>query len=142
MKRSAAAATSAAALDQSADLVRTVAPPLAPYDLVIDRGHLARMTLGELSLEREVLQLFDRQATMLLARMKDAAPTVVAALAHTLNGSARGIGAWKVAEATETVERRAVTQGTAQLADAIKMLTVVVGDAQAMIADLLREGHA
>ncbi len=47
------------------------------------------MTLGERSLEREVLALFDRQADMLLRRMRQAAPAVVAAArAH-----AEGLGA-------------------------------------------------
>ena len=43
---------------------------LEPDDRPIDLVHLARMTLGERSLEREVLQLFDRQSTLLLARMR------------------------------------------------------------------------
>ena len=38
----------------------------------IDRGQLSRMTFGDRSLEREVLQLFDRQAELLLARMRSA----------------------------------------------------------------------
>ena len=36
----------------------------------IDRRHLARMTLGDRSLEQEVLQLFDRQASLLIERMR------------------------------------------------------------------------
>jgi hypothetical protein len=35
-------------------------PQLAPGDEVIDLDHLSRMTLGERSLEREVLALFAR----------------------------------------------------------------------------------
>src|SRR5690349_8857859 len=79
-------------------------PPLAPDDRAIDLVHLARTTLGDRALEREVLQLFDRQSSILIARMRGAAPAVVAALAHTLKGSARGIGAWRVAHAAETLE--------------------------------------
>jgi len=44
--------------------------PLSPAGAsapVIDTQHLCRMTLGELSLQREVLALFDRQADMLAA---------------------------------------------------------------------------
>ena len=48
---------------------RVATPPLASADTPIDRNHLTRMTLGDASLEREVLALFDRQAAMLLARM-------------------------------------------------------------------------
>ena len=50
------------------------APSLAPDDRPIDLVHLARTTLGDRSLEREVLQLFDRQSTLLIARMRTAAP--------------------------------------------------------------------
>ena len=50
------------------------APSLAPDDRPIDLVHLARMTLGDRSLEREVLQLFDRQSALLIARMRTAAP--------------------------------------------------------------------
>src|ERR1700732_5356523 len=58
------------------------APELAPAQPAIDRAHLARMTLGERDLEREVLTLFDRQAEILVARMRDAGPAAVAAFAH------------------------------------------------------------
>src|SRR5437763_5292286 len=70
-----------------------------PIDLV----HLARMTLGDRSLEREVLELFDRQAGVLVVRMQQAARAGICAAAHTLKGSARGIGAWRVARAAEAV---------------------------------------
>ena len=65
------------------------------------------MTFGERKLESEVLDIFDCQAGMLVARMANEPPQVVAALAHTLIGSARGVGAWKVAEAAEALERLA-----------------------------------
>src|SRR5690349_5709477 len=80
------------------------APSIAPDDRPIDLVHLARTTLGDRSLEREVLQLFDRQSTLLLARMRAAAPGGMVMLAHTLKGSARGIGAWRVARAAEALE--------------------------------------
>ena len=53
-----------------------------------------------------MLQLFDRQSTLLIARMRSAAPDGVAMLAHTMKGSARGIGAWRVARAAEALELR------------------------------------
>src|SRR5437588_4718950 len=52
---------------------------LASVERPIDLVHLARMTLGDRGLEREVLQLFDRQATMLVARMQASAPDEIAA---------------------------------------------------------------
>jgi HPt (histidine-containing phosphotransfer) domain-containing protein len=101
----------------------------------IDRGHLARMTLGERSLECEVLALFVRQADMLLRRMGRAEPDVVAAAAHTLNGSARGIGAWRVAGAADRVERASRAGLDAALAE----LGVAIDEAKTVIAELLRE---
>jgi HPt (histidine-containing phosphotransfer) domain-containing protein len=76
---------------------------------VIDATHLARMTLGDRGLEREVLELFVRQTTIILDRIARAEPAIAAAAAHTLKGSARGIGAWRVARAAEMVEEAART---------------------------------
>jgi len=74
---------------------------------VIDEGHLKKMTLGDQSLEREVLEIFARQTTLMLGRFVGAEPLRAAALAHTLKGSARGVGAWRVARATEQLEHAA-----------------------------------
>jgi len=73
----------------------------------IDHIHLERMTLGDRSLEREVLEIFARQTAMTLERIAGAGPARAAAAAHTLKGSARGIGAWRVAEAAERLEHAA-----------------------------------
>jgi HPt (histidine-containing phosphotransfer) domain-containing protein len=116
---------------------RISAPPLAPDELGIDLAHLSRMTLGEKSLEAEVLALFDRQADLLLARMRQAPPAAVGAFAHTLKGSARGIGAWQVAAAAETVERLAAGPGPVDLADVLDRLAGAIDEARASIADLL-----
>jgi HPt (histidine-containing phosphotransfer) domain-containing protein len=72
---------------------------------VLDEVHLGRMTLGDRELERDVLQIFVRQAAMMLQRIATAEPPLAAAAAHTLVGSARGIGAWRVALAAERLER-------------------------------------
>jgi HPt (histidine-containing phosphotransfer) domain-containing protein len=99
----------------------------------IDAEHLARMTLGERSLEREVLALFDRQADMLLPRIRRGDPAVAAASAHTLKGSAVGIGAFGVARAAEAVERAE----DAAFAAAIETLAAVLEETKAEIARLL-----
>jgi HPt (histidine-containing phosphotransfer) domain-containing protein len=112
------------------------APALAPNDRPIDLVHLARMTLGDRSLEREVLQLFDRQVTLLLARMRAAGPEGVATLAHTLKGSARGIGAWRVARAAEAAELAEGSDGEA-VAKALDQLAAACDEARAVIAELL-----
>jgi HPt (histidine-containing phosphotransfer) domain-containing protein len=89
-------------------------PPLVPDCQPIDLQHLARMTLGDALLEREVLALFAAQAASLMATLQEL-PADAAALAHTLKGSARAIGAFGVAEAADELER-ALTSGEADLA--------------------------
>lgn len=117
------------------DMIDEVSSPALPSaSEPIDLGHLSRMTLGERSLEREVLALFDRQADILLNRMTSAAPSGIATLAHTLKGSAVGIGAWGVARAAEAVEKA----GPAALAGAIMALGAAIAEAKLAIAGLLR----
>ena len=78
-------------------------PPLAPDDGPIDIEHLRRMTLGDASLEREVLAMFSAQAVGLVGALA-ALPADAGALAHTLKGSARAIGAFGVADAADGLE--------------------------------------
>jgi HPt (histidine-containing phosphotransfer) domain-containing protein len=78
-------------------------PPLAPDDGPIDTGHLKRMTLDDADLEREVLAMFSAQAVGLLGKLA-ALPADAGALAHTLKGSARAIGAFGVADAAQSLE--------------------------------------
>ena len=107
----------------------------------IDRGHLTRMTFGDRSLEQEVLQLFDRQASLLIVRMRNVDGlgdgALVGALAHTLKGSAAGIGAGQVARAAAEAER-AAADAPAELSATIDRLALAVDEARALIAELLR----
>lgn len=111
-------------------------PPrtLASGDAAIDLDHLSRMTLGDLSLEREVLALFSRQAEILLERMPASDLGLAVASAHTMKGSARSIGAWRVAEAAEAVEQA----GASGIGVAIATLAAAVRDARAAAASRLR----
>lgn len=103
-----------------------------PGEAILDRAHLARMTLSDRALEREVLALFDRQSELLLARIRvnfEDTPD----LAHTLKGSACGIGAFAVAHAAEALERadKAAHDGL------IEALAAAIGEARAAIAEVL-----
>jgi HPt (histidine-containing phosphotransfer) domain-containing protein len=111
--------------------------PSASIERPIDLVHLARMTLGERSLEREVLQLFDRQAMILMERMQAAPAEAVPMLAHTLKGSARAIGAAHVARAAEAVEATDATD-QADFKRALGVLRAATEEARGFIADLLR----
>jgi HPt (histidine-containing phosphotransfer) domain-containing protein len=112
-----------------------VPPAIAAAPPAIDMEHLSHMTLGERGLEIEVLRLFERQAELLLARMREVGPEGVATLAHTLSGSAKGIGAWRVAAAAEATEC-AVKQST-PLDPAMAGLAASVDEARRAIAGFL-----
>jgi HPt (histidine-containing phosphotransfer) domain-containing protein len=105
-------------------------PPLAPNDGPIDAAHLARMTLGDATLEREVLTMFAAQALRLIASLA-ALPPEAAALAHTLKGSARAIGAFAVADAATSLEI-ALKQGD-DPARALAVLDELVAEARSAI---------
>jgi HPt (histidine-containing phosphotransfer) domain-containing protein len=109
-------------------------PEAAAPEQAIDRRHLARMTLGEQSLERELLSLFLRQTELLLPRLRHAGRPAAATLAHTLRGSALGIGAFSVARAAEVVEQ--APEST--LSAAIDGLAAAIAGTHAEITRLLR----
>jgi HPt (histidine-containing phosphotransfer) domain-containing protein len=120
---------------QAAELV--CAPPLAPDQQAIDLVHLARLTFGDESLQVEVLRLFDRQSEMLSERMARSAPNVIGALAHTLKGSARGIGAWNVAAAAEALENAAAIPCANDIGDLRDRLNAAIAEAHEAIGRLL-----
>jgi HPt (histidine-containing phosphotransfer) domain-containing protein len=107
-----------------------------PQAAAIDRSQLARMTFGDRSLEREVLQLFNRQAELLLARMRDGEASAVSTLAHTLKSSAASIGAANVAQAAAIVEQ---SIGAGERNMAVCSLAAAIDLARAEIAELLQE---
>jgi len=111
-------------------------PSIVGDDPPIDVNHLTRMSLGERSLELQVLELFDRQAELLLDRMREVAPAGIASLAHTLTGSARGIGAWRVAAAAEALESAVADMG--ELGPALEALDAAVIEARLGICAMLR----
>ncbi|HVI28966.1 Hpt domain-containing protein [Hansschlegelia sp.] len=102
------------------------------FATAIDVVHLNRQTMGDRSLEREVLELFRRQARILLFRFENLTnPAERADVAHTLKGSARGVGANRVAFAAEELERAAKAREStgkalAELAEAIAEVTSAI----------------
>jgi HPt (histidine-containing phosphotransfer) domain-containing protein len=112
-------------------------PDFEQKPLIIDADHLQRMTLGDRSLEREVLQIFARQTTLMLQRIVGAKPACAAAASHTLKGSARGIGAWCVAQAAEHLEEAVARGDVRGLEAAIAELETASAEARAAIAALL-----
>ena len=104
----------------------------------IDRVHLERMTFGDRGLEREVLELFDRQSHMLMVRMRAGGDDAVAPLAHTLKGSAAGVGAIRVAAAADAAEQSA-SLSVGECSQAVDRLAAAVDEARTLIAQLLRQ---
>jgi HPt (histidine-containing phosphotransfer) domain-containing protein len=111
-------------------------PSIVGDEPPIDVRHLARASLGVRHLELQVLELFDRQAEMLLGCMRDLDRDGVASAAHTLAGSAREIGAWRVAEAADALER-AVAENR-DLASGRQTLDCAVVEARLAICAMLR----
>jgi HPt (histidine-containing phosphotransfer) domain-containing protein len=110
-------------------------PPPVLTDCPVDLDHLARMTSGERGLEREVLQLFLTQTSRLVAAL-DSLPAEAATLSHTLKGSARAIGAFRVADSAAALEE-AVLLGRDSSAE-LAAVHAAVAEAQAAIEALLR----
>lgn len=110
-------------------------PPLVPDFEPIDDAHLARVTLGDRALEREVLTLFAAQSARLLAALASWPPDA-AAVAHTLAGSARAIGAFAAAEAAAELEQALRRGGDA--AERLMALEMAVDHARVAIDERLR----
>jgi HPt (histidine-containing phosphotransfer) domain-containing protein len=110
-------------------------PPLVPDDGPIDIDHLKRMTLGDAGLEREVLAMFAAQAARLIDALAGLPPQA-AELAHTLKGSARAIGAFDVADATEALEA-AMREG-GEPSQALTALEQAIAQARTAIDAMLR----
>jgi HPt (histidine-containing phosphotransfer) domain-containing protein len=110
-------------------------PPLAPDDGPIDIEHLKRTTLGDAGLQREVLAMFAGQAVGLIGTLATL-PSDAEALAHTLKGSARAIGAFRAADAAESLE--AAMQSGDDPAQALAELNDAIAQVRAAIEAILR----
>lgn len=75
-------------------------PPKRPIDL----EHLARQTMDDREVEREVLDMFVHQALSVRDEIVAADIPERLRLAHALKGSARGVGAFHIAECVGEIE--------------------------------------
>jgi HPt (histidine-containing phosphotransfer) domain-containing protein len=99
-----------------------------PVDLV----HLARQTMGNKELEEEVLRLFARQARQCLQTLVNADLVERGRVAHMLKGSARGVGAFSVADHAELLEMSPHDEG------AVAALSQAVVDVENFLLRLTR----
>lgn len=70
----------------------------------IDLSHLSQQTMGDRNLEHEVLGLFAEQAQTVRRQIGNASVKERLFLAHALKGSARGVGAFAIAECASAIE--------------------------------------
>ncbi|WP_316860063.1 Hpt domain-containing protein [uncultured Cohaesibacter sp.] len=89
----------------------------------IDLEHLARQTMSDPELQREILSIFVKQMTDKIEQLQKQM-SELDALAHSIKGSARGVGAWQVANVAEQLER-----GKGPRADVIILLARAMEDA-------------
>ena len=98
-----------------------------PVDLV----HLARQTMGDRALEQEVLALFVQQATLVRDQIAAASTAERLRLAHGLIGSARGVGAFAIADCAVEIEKspddRRVLKRLASLIDEMRDFIASIG---------------
>lgn len=110
--------------------------PLPSFERPIDLVHLARQTLGDPELEREVLGLFVVQARSVLGMLAEAADQRRRMeLAHTLKGSARSVGAWRVAADAEGCEAL-IAASDRSWREALDRLAVSIREAIGAIGEL------
>lgn len=93
---------------EAPDNFRGICPSKArPIDLV----HLANQTMGDKTLELEVLQMFARQARTCLQELSAGTPDAARLTAHKLKGAASAVGAFQVSAAAEKLENGPVDAG-------------------------------
>lgn len=99
-----------------------------PIDLV----HLARQTLGDAALEREVLEMFLRQLGEVRVRLQATGQAERRQLAHGIVGSARGVGAFALSDCAAEIEADPAAAG------AVARFDMLAEEVCAFIATLRR----
>ncbi len=111
------------------------APHSSATHVPIDHGHLARYTMGNRSLEVEVLHLFAGQLPETFSSLTVANCTKSwHVAAHTLKGSARAVGAWAVAHIAEEAELAG--HAASHRTDILLRLEAALSDVRSYIARL------
>lgn len=102
----------------------------------LDLAHLRRYTLGDKALETEVLELFLAQLPETIASLRLAADERDWKIAaHTLKGSSRAVGAWRIAMLAQEAEQ--LTSGSEPTAWSEAILKLE--DAASEARDFVRE---
>lgn len=103
---------------------------LSPVDL----KHLRRYTLGDVKLEKEVLELFLAQLPQTIAALNGAkSDSEWRIAAHTLKGSGRAVGAWRLARLAEQAERVVVIKNRPVCGETVKRIEEAADEAKRFI---------
>ena len=100
----------------------------------VDIEHLRRYTFGDQALEKEILSLFLGQLPDTLAALRKAASQrdwKVAA--HTLKGSCRAVGAFRLGDIAQDAERLVFSSGSEARAAAIAQIEEAAAEARDFI---------
>jgi HPt (histidine-containing phosphotransfer) domain-containing protein len=98
----------------------------------IDLQHLSRQTMGDRDIEREVLALFVQQALTAREEIGGAPVRERLRLAHALKGSARGVGAFRIADCLAELEEQPEDQGV------LTRLAALIDEVRSFIAAINR----
>jgi HPt (histidine-containing phosphotransfer) domain-containing protein len=99
-------------------------------ELPVDLDHLRRYTLGDKALEDEVLGLFLAQVPETIAALRSAATERDWKMAaHTLKGSSRAVGAWRIARLAQQAEALVCSDAPEACSDAISKLEAAASEA-------------
>jgi HPt (histidine-containing phosphotransfer) domain-containing protein len=100
----------------------------------VDLQHLRRYTMGDIKLEKEVLELFLGQLPVTIKALSEATSERDWQIAaHTLKGSGSAVGAWRVARLAEHAERPATIKNAALRSQAIARIEEAAEEARAFI---------
>jgi len=118
--------------------------PSPVCDRPIDLVHLSRQTLGDRDLEVELLSLFEKQAAQVISRLMLSSGNGERRwkhdLAHTLKGSARAVGAVRVAAAAQAYEEALYSAaGDAEIERVLAELERCVDEARAAAREFLAD---
>lgn len=100
----------------------------------VDIEHLRRYTFGDQALEKEILSLFLGQLPETIAALRVAAnQRDWKVAAHTLKGSCRAVGAFRLGDIAQDAEQIAYGSGSEACAAAIARLEEAASEARSYI---------
>jgi HPt (histidine-containing phosphotransfer) domain-containing protein len=103
-------------------------------ELPLDFAHLRRYTLGDKALEEEVLRLFLAQLPETIASLRSAASERDWKIAaHTIKGSSRAVGAWRIASLAQEAETLVHSAEPQACSEAISRLEAAASEASTFV---------